>query len=339
MIQLLSSRHKIKERYLTSLLESYVNDNVNVKWCPSVPNCGNAIRLNRDESCEPICDCGLHFCFACLEESHSPCTCEMWTAWEKKRVDDSETLNWITANTKPCPKCGKSVEKNGGCNLMTCRCGQHFCWLCGAATGHDHTYHTIVNHECGRWKQDLDKNIDNAASHHKRYMHYFSRWNGHRESLKMETSKEERMKEDLKDICGSLNGHEYDYNSVMAAVTVLISARKVVSNSYIFAFFMCGNNWYEDEVHSGQISLNRPLFEDMQQQFESSVEHLSNLLSTSDLNTDMERRIFIADVLNCARMVLKRMDNFYDAINSGLLGQLEQSVVSIADFRPQNLPL
>ena len=41
-----------------------------------------------------------------------------------KCQDDSETKNWLTANTKPCPKCGKPVEKNGGCNLVVCMCGQ-----------------------------------------------------------------------------------------------------------------------------------------------------------------------------------------------------------------------
>jgi hypothetical protein len=28
-----------------------------------------------------------------------------------------------------CPKCAKLVERDGGCNLMTCVCGQHFCWV------------------------------------------------------------------------------------------------------------------------------------------------------------------------------------------------------------------
>jgi len=47
-----------------------------------------------------------------------------WRRWKVKCQDDSETKNWLTANTKPCPKCGKLVEKNGGCNLVVCMCGQ-----------------------------------------------------------------------------------------------------------------------------------------------------------------------------------------------------------------------
>lgn len=109
-----------------------------------------------------------------------------WRQWQKKCEDDSETCNWLTANTKPCPKCSNPVEKNGGCNLVVCRCGQAFCWLCGAKTGTDHTWTQIFGHECGRWKDDLDKKIDEAQRNHKRYMFYFERWKGHKDSLKKE---------------------------------------------------------------------------------------------------------------------------------------------------------
>ena len=47
-----------------------------------------------------------------------------WARWKQKIQDDSETNNWLAANTKPCPKCGKPVEKNGGCNLVVCKCRQ-----------------------------------------------------------------------------------------------------------------------------------------------------------------------------------------------------------------------
>lgn len=108
------------------LIESYVEDNKMVKWCPSTPHCGNAIRVEDDELCEVECSCGFQFCFSCSYQAHSPCSCSMWELWRKKCHDESETVNWITVHTKPCPKCYKPVEKNGGCNLVTCLCGQSF---------------------------------------------------------------------------------------------------------------------------------------------------------------------------------------------------------------------
>lgn len=124
---LVSKRHPdMAEKFERFLLESYIEDNKRVKWCPSTPHCGNAIRIEDDEFCEVECSCGKQFCFSCLSEAHSPCSCLMWELWAKKCRDESETVNWITAHTKPCPKCHKPVEKNGGCNLVSCICGQAF---------------------------------------------------------------------------------------------------------------------------------------------------------------------------------------------------------------------
>ncbi|KAH9628321.1 hypothetical protein HF086_018253 [Spodoptera exigua] len=51
----------------------------------------------------------------------------------EKCDDDSETSNWIAANTKECPKCNVTIEKDGGCNHMVCKnqnCKADFCWVC-----------------------------------------------------------------------------------------------------------------------------------------------------------------------------------------------------------------
>ena len=67
------------------------------------------------------CSCGHKYCFTCVEDWHGPVSCGMLKKWAKKCEDDSETVNWINANTKECPKCNNPIEKNGGCNHMTCR--------------------------------------------------------------------------------------------------------------------------------------------------------------------------------------------------------------------------
>lgn len=86
--------------------------------------------MDSDPWLEPECKCGQTFCFKCREKPHSPCTCEMARLWMEKLQGESETANWVTANTKPCPTCHKPVEKNGGCNHVTCTCGQVGRWLC-----------------------------------------------------------------------------------------------------------------------------------------------------------------------------------------------------------------
>lgn len=116
----------LAEKFDHFLLQSYIEDNKKVKWCPSTPHCGNAIRIQGDEYCEVECACGLQFCFSCSSETHSPCSCLMWEMWMKKCNSESESVYWISVNTKYCPKCNKPVEKNGGCNLVRCICGQGF---------------------------------------------------------------------------------------------------------------------------------------------------------------------------------------------------------------------
>ena len=57
--------------------------------------------------------------------------CQTVNLWLRKNSAESENANWILANTKPCPKCKRPIEKNQGCMHMVCsQCRSEFCWLC-----------------------------------------------------------------------------------------------------------------------------------------------------------------------------------------------------------------
>jgi len=71
----------------------------------------------------------------CSNENHLPADCKTTSEWMVKHNSEAENVNWIIINTKQCPMCNKSIEKNQGCNHITCAknsggCGHDFCWIC-----------------------------------------------------------------------------------------------------------------------------------------------------------------------------------------------------------------
>lgn len=85
--------------YSKYLARSFVDDNPRIRWCPA-PDCGRAVFCPESITDVVECACGNKFCFKCSREAHAPGSCDEMTAWIKKERDESETANWLTANTK-----------------------------------------------------------------------------------------------------------------------------------------------------------------------------------------------------------------------------------------------
>ncbi|DBB04542.1 TPA: hypothetical protein ACH3X1_012624 [Trebouxia sp. C0004] len=330
--KLLQQESNLLDKYEQKLLDSYIEDNKSVKWCPSVPHCGCAIQVDGDLQCEPVCQCGLKFCFQCGLDPHSPCTCEMWKQWQRKCSDDSETANWLNTNTKPCPKCQNQVEKNGGCNLVVCRCGQAFCWLCGASTGRSHTWETISGHSCGRYKEDADKKINAAQRNLQRYMHYNGRWEAHVASQKLEAKQVDEIKEKIVEL--EDNGTELkDYTWLSQALQQLFCARRILGNTYVSAFYFFGNDMFQDEITPEQNDINKRLFEDQQACLEFEVERLSKLIETPVHDMDDKIRF---EVINSTANVDKRLVKLFELIENDLLAKIVHSSQSIAPYKGES---
>lgn len=64
--------------------------------------------------------CGNNFCADCKKKPHPDIpNCSDVEQITKLR-DEVASEAWIAGYTKPCPKCSYAIEKNGGCNHMTC---------------------------------------------------------------------------------------------------------------------------------------------------------------------------------------------------------------------------
>ncbi|KAH8063148.1 hypothetical protein JL722_2310 [Aureococcus anophagefferens] len=82
-------------------LENFVSFSKDLRWCPG-KGCGRVARAGAgvgSVKCAPN-GCGCNFCMRCGEEAHSPASCGLIAQWTEKCQNESETANWILANTK-----------------------------------------------------------------------------------------------------------------------------------------------------------------------------------------------------------------------------------------------
>ncbi|KAJ3104040.1 hypothetical protein HDU97_009587 [Phlyctochytrium planicorne] len=119
---------------------SFVNSNGNkFQFCPT-PDCPQIYAVDTGTT---ECDtCNASICANCRTISHEGLSCE---EFQKVKDDPNELafLSWkkTNANVKDCPKCSTVLEKNGGCNHMTCsKCRSHICWVCMGVFASDTIY-------------------------------------------------------------------------------------------------------------------------------------------------------------------------------------------------------
>ncbi|KAL9609161.1 MAG: hypothetical protein Q9167_006056 [Letrouitia subvulpina] len=260
----------LKDRYLTLLTRTYVDDLDSLKWCPA-PNCEYAVEcsVKRQELNRIVptvaCHCNHRFCFGCTLNDHQPTPCTLVRMWLKKCEDDSETANWISANTKECPKCSSTIEKNGGCNHMTCRkCKYEFCWMCmGLWSEHGTSWYN-----CNRFeeKSGLDGRDSQARSRQslERYLHYYNRYANHEQSAKLDKDLYFKTEKKMTNLQTTSGMSWIEVQFLQTASQALQQCRQTLKWTYAFAYYLARNNLTE-------------IFEDNQKDLEMAVESLSQM--------------------------------------------------------------
>lgn len=129
---------KLKQYLSDELFEKYerfkaarlIEGDPMIRFCPK-PSCGAAIRAENEEATRLVCsECGTEVCFKCRDYWHGETvSCEQ--AMNKQLEGWAEENQ---GNISFCPMCRTRIEKNKGCNHMTCAfCKYEFCWACGAS--------------------------------------------------------------------------------------------------------------------------------------------------------------------------------------------------------------
>ncbi len=259
--------------YTKLVCRSFTDENKAMKWCPA-PGC-KYIALNESlAKIDITCKCGKMFCFGCGEESHVPCTCPLIKLWNIKNCAESENMTWIMANTKSCPKCEKPIEKNQGCNHMTCsQCRHEFCWICmGAWTIHGEK--TGGYYKCNRFEGEIKTNQSLKESEEKRekaktelakYSFYFERYNNHDKAMKLAIKQLSQADGKILDLH---NKKKYPFSELQFlknAAESMISVRRVLKNSYVYGYYLNDPN-------------EKVLFENLQGRLEENCDHLHQLL-------------------------------------------------------------
>jgi len=246
----------VKQKYQHLITNSFVQCNKFIRWCPS-PNCTYAIKVQHVEARLVKCKCSHEFCFSCTENWHEPVSCNLIKKWKLKCQDDSETSNWLIVNTKECPKCSATIEKNGGCNHMVCKaCKADFCWLC-LGEWSSHNICNSYNEEEGITKATIRLTL-------KKYLFYYSRYMNHHQSFNLEKTLNSMVKNKMEEMM-KYNMSWIDVQFLKKSLDTLFECRRTLMYTYAFAHYLKKNN------HS-------TMFEDNQRDLESATEQLSEYL-------------------------------------------------------------
>ena len=81
-------------------------------------------------------DCRLEICPWGCGRAHHGGECDI--------PADVASAQLISQTTKLCPGCTHPIEKNEGCNHITCRCRVEFCWICMNEYEKDHHGHYMI---------------------------------------------------------------------------------------------------------------------------------------------------------------------------------------------------
>lgn len=306
-------------KYKKFIMNSFVDNRTDVKWCPS-PNCTNAVIYPKKRAKEISCLCGYSWCFACGKETHRPLTCDLFAQWNQKLVSDN-TDSWLLANTKKCPKCKNAIEKNLGCMHMTCKCGHQFCWLCmgdwnmhGSQTGGNYSCNKFtLDRDKGKYKDEESKRVK-AAYQIKRFEHYHNRYLNHKASLSKALYKVQIIKDIVTALYSKINeGRIFDF--FIEAAELIYKSKRSLAFTYALGYYL------------NSISKLR-FFEFIQGELENNMIKLEELIEKdlmTFLNDDDKENCFLelefgnfrVEVISLTSVVKKYFDQCLEAIEAG----------------------
>lgn len=309
------------KNYIHGMHKNFTDHNIEIKWCPS-SGCDACVKCDSKSNKEIDCICGYTFCFKCGKEGHRPCQCDMVNVWDKKNQSESENVKWLQANTKQCPKCKKYIEKNQGCDHMTCRttaggCGHEFCWICfGDWKGHS---------SCNKFAVEESKKAENDRKNIKleleKYVHYFTRYSNHAKAHILAMKQKNAIEYNIH-LFNSLKNVPFpDLVFLRDATDSIIRSRRLLKYSYVFGYYLMNKK-------------EKDLFEHIQSLLEKNVNRLHELLENETMTNIMalnDFEDFNHEFTNFRNSII----DLYSATNkfvTNLLSSIENGMLHLVDY-------
>ncbi len=131
IFNIINSDFNLIKKYKQYKLELDIMKDPNKKLCP-YPNCDSYLELKDIKNKYVTCLKQHKYCFLCLKKPHGNSPCE-------KNIDIDLKEYAQNYFVKKCPYCGIIIEKQSGCNHITCsKCGYQWCWLCNNEYSQNH---------------------------------------------------------------------------------------------------------------------------------------------------------------------------------------------------------
>lgn len=282
-------------KFSSYILKDFVNRSGYSKCCPR-PDChhialyqnGSSLFGNKQQSSVTCDKCHTSFCVKCGEEPHAPLTCNQLTQYRSKYEEAkrhevaTSNLGWLLNKTRACPKCKTRIEKNGGCNHMTCtQCQHEFCWIAA---------------------KEREKQTPADGLQEPWLLQHENNENAQKRLLDLIPELETVLSNDYSDL---------EMNFLLEANHELINSRRVLKNSYAFLFLVKSDDIpqarYENDLHILKI-----LTRQMQNLTESICHRLiysDGMIEEKLIAKIGERKVGIIEKTQAIKTCLKKMND------------------------------